>query len=819
VKASEERYRALVAASTALVWRAAPDGSVLEGWGWNDYWGEFPDEFKGHGWVEQIHPDDRDQVLSIWQGAVASGTCPPLEYRIRRIGGAYRWAHIRTVPLKNPEGSIREWVGTLTDIHERRETVAALNKSEERLRLAVESTGLGIWDHDFVSDKGWWSEGKKATLGLAEDHPIGLEVLLRLVHPDDRMSFAAAVERALRPDGHGRIDEHFRILRASDGAERWVDSVGKVFFDEQGKPVRILGTLRDITERKTAIARLRSSEERFRRVAETSPNACICIDEDGQITFWNKGAENIFGYAPTEACGRSIEIVIPERFRAAHKAGLQRAAQSQGYSGRTVELTGLHRDGHEFPVEGSLSTWMEGTRRQFGALMRDISERRRNEERLYRLAHYDHLTELPNRTLLWERLTATLSAGEPLAVLLLDLDGFKTVNDTVGHEAGDHLLKQVAERLSAAVPGQATVARVGGDEFAVSLPGACDPQQAKDIAATLQGSLAEPFTVAGRTAFLGASIGIAIAPDHGRTAQEMMGNADLALYRAKEDGRNVTRLFAPMLRAQTEERQNIEVELRRAFKNGEFELHYQPQVRLEDRRIVGAEALLRWRHPERGLLSPAAFLPVLETGPLAAAVGTWAIRKACIEAAKLRAANHAIRAGVNLFSAQFRAGDLVNVVERALADTGLAPDLLELEITETTILKSNEGMVDTLKEIRNLGVGIAFDDYGTGYASLSMLKRFPLTRLKIDRGFVQNVESDSGDIGIIQAIVQLGSTFGLEVIAEGVETERQERVVRSLGCAEAQGYLYGRAMPPQEFYDRISNADADLNARLLSAIA
>lgn len=288
-----------------------------------------------------------------------------------------------------------------------------------------------------------------------------------------------------------------------------------------------------------------------------------------------------------------------------------------------------------------------------------------------------------------------------------------------------------------------------------------------------------------------------------------MVNADLALYRAKGDGRNVTRFFAPKLREQTELRQSLEVELRRAYKNGEFELHFQPQVRLEDRSVVGAEALLRWQHPERGLMSPAAFLPVLQRGPLAAAVGEWAIRIACFEAAKLKASGHDVRVGVNLFSAQVRAGDLVKVTQQALSDTGLSPEQLELEITENIILKGDEGLADMLRRLRSLGVGVAFDDYGTGYASLSMLKRLPLTRLKIDKGFVQNVQSDPGDVGIIEAILQLGRTFNLEVTAEGIETERQERILLSLGCKEAQGFLYSRAVPTEELRALLSRSDLD----------
>jgi diguanylate cyclase (GGDEF)-like protein/PAS domain S-box-containing protein len=813
---SDGRYRALIAASTALVWRSRTDGFLLEGCGWNEDFDEFARRFAGFGWVEAVHPDDRGGVLSLWDEAVTSGICPPLEYRMLRAEGEYRWVHVRATALRGADGAIQEWVGTVTDIHDQRQAAEALRESEERLRLAVDSAGLGVWDFDFRTGQEWWSGGKRAVLGVADNEPVGLPVLMTLMHPEDLPRFEEALREAKR-SGRGELQTEFRIHRASDGAMRWITSTGRTFFDADGTPVRMLGTIRDITERKQALEDLKSSEERFRQVAETSPNGCICIGETGTVTFWNKAAEEQFGYSAAEALGGSVEIIVPERFRSAHRAGVERVAKATDYAGHTVELVAQHRDGHEFPVEISISTWMEGGQRAFGALVRDVSERRAQEERLYRLAHYDHLTGLPNRTLLWARIGEALAAGGPAAVMLLDLDGFKDVNDSMGHQAGDQLLIQAAARLAAAMPEGATVARHGGDEFALCLPGIGDARAAGRIVERLQACFAEPFVVAGRSAFLAASIGIALAPEHGTCPEELMVNSDLALYGAKADGRNTSRLFAPQLRLQTQERHSLEVELRRAFREGELELHYQPQVRLADHAVVGAEALLRWRHPQRGLLMPASFLHVLKKGPLAQPVGEWAIRRACVDAASLRAAGSPIRMAVNLFSQQFRADGLVESVQRALADTGLPPELLELEVTESTILKSNETLFLTLKRLRRLGVHIAFDDYGTGYASLSMLKAFPLTRLKIDKGFVQNIVSSKGDIAIIEAIVQLGRSFDLEVIAEGVETEMQEELLQRLGCPEAQGFLYSRAVPLDGLMRFVAQGVARQTAGLMSA--
>jgi diguanylate cyclase (GGDEF)-like protein len=401
-------------------------------------------------------------------------------------------------------------------------------------------------------------------------------------------------------------------------------------------------------------------------------------------------------------------------------------------------------------------------------------------------------------------------------VLVLDLDAFKDLNDSLGHPTGDQVLQDVAARLAAILPEKSSLARLGGDEFAVLLPGEQGVGAISKVLREIRDKIAEPLSVQGRTVLLSASIGVAIAPRDGSGAEELMANVDLALFQAKAEGRNLTRFFTPPLRLVTQQRQLLNSELHRAFENGEFELHYQPQVRLADGRIAGAEALIRWRHPGGRLLPPSAFLAVLEQSPLALPVGNWIVRTACAEARHRGSTAAPIRMGVNLFAAQLMADDFVQVIADALSETGLEPNLLELEITENIILKSDEHVVLALKRLRQMGVGLAFDDYGTGHASLSMLKDFPVTRLKIDKGFIKNVETDPRDLALVQAIIQLGRTFRLDVIAEGIETRAQEKLLVSLGCSEAQGYLYGRPMPSSQLRE-VLEADRTVAQRLRGA--
>ena len=593
-----------------------------------------------------------------------------------------------------------------------------------------------------------------------------------------------------------------------------------VFTEDDRKTLNDLARLaRDRLElRRVEVAR-RDTQSRFEHVAGTSPDGIVCADAAGRITFWNAAAERMFGHPAAEAIGRPIDLIVPERMHGGHEAGLRRIAGggADQLIGRTSELIARHRDGGEFPVELSLSTWREGGEAAFGAIVRDVSERHAVEERLYRLVHLDPLTELPNRAVLRGRVEAAVADGGAAAVLMLDLDGFKEVNDGHGHAAGDAVLRLAGARLRACVGSEGIAARLGGDEFAVVLPGVGDPLVASATAEAIVRALSEPFPVEERSLRLGASVGVALSPAHGGGADDLLACADAALYRAKADGRGRSRLFTPDLREAAQRERACREGLRRAVARGEFELHYQPQVRLSDGVLTGAEALIRWRHPELGLLAPAAFLPTLEAGPHAAEVGDWVLATACAQAAAWRRAGICdFRMGVNLFGAQLARGDLVATVGRALSDTGLPGPNLELEITENIILRHDGALVDALRELRVMGVGIAFDDYGTGYASLSLLKRFPLTRLKIDRGFVQNLCENPQDAAIVRAINALSRSFGLAVIAEGIETEEQRVRLIAKGCGEAQGYLFGKPMPAQEFgtlYDLASRS-----ARSRSAI-
>jgi len=424
---------------------------------------------------------------------------------------------------------------------------------------------------------------------------------------------------------------------------------------------------------------------------------------------------------------------------------------------------------------------------------------RRGVAQIARLAHYDPLTDLPNRVLFQKSLTEALARrsrkGDQLAVHFIDLDRFKTVNDTLGHPLGDALLGEAAERLRRCVREGDTVARLGGDEFAVVQTGLSDMDGATRLAARIVTAMAAPFDLAGHQVVIGASVGVAASPSDGEDADELLKKADMALYRAKGDGRGAFHFFEQAMDEQLQARRALELDLRRALQDGEFELFYQPLYHLGDERVTGCEALLRWNHPERGMVSPADFIPLAEEIGLIAPLGEWVLRAACAEAAGWP--DH-VRLAVNLSPAQFRDRSLVATVVSALAGSGLPAQRLELEITESVLLQDNAANMTMLHDLKALGVRISMDDFGTGYSSLSYLRSFPFDKIKIDQTFVRDILHDSDALAIIKAVLDLGASMGVTTTAEGVETQAQLDALRGQGCAEIQGYFISRPAPASE---------------------
>jgi len=786
---SEERHRALLEASAMVFWTACPDGQITHGWGWRELSGQTDDEYPGQGWLNVVHPEDRERVVARWQGSLASGEFYESEFRVRHVDGAFRWVSARAVPLRNHDRTIREWVGILTDIDERKRAEAALRISEERLRLAVETTSLGIWDADLVNDQRKWPAEARQILGLSDGAPITQASLLERVHPEDRSRVEA--QFFANPAGRGEtFGGEFRIIRADNGCERWVVASGRTFFDEAGRPIRKIGTIQDITPRKRAEEALLATLKRLRLALHAG--RMVAWEQDlrtGAITSSDTALE-LFGIGP-ESPEDFLERIHPE-----DRAELEAiAAGQEGKASQTVEF-------RFFPPNGPM-LWLRTQTEKADAhrligITYDITDRKRAEEEVWRVANHDPLTGLPNRALLQRCLEDALAKahhdGTGVSLLVVDLDHFKDVNDTLGHDAGDALLRETARRLSEIVGDRGTIARLGGDEFAVVITETLTAQALSDLAHSMLEKLREPFFDMGRLLVSRASIGIARYPDHDANPAELMKDADIALYRAKADGRNRMTVYSPSFRAMIEHRVTLGKDVRLALSGGHIIPYYQPKVCLSTGKVVGLEALARWAHPRGEILTPGYFGAVFDDPEIAVAIGRQLVAAVAADVRGWigRGLNPG-RVAINLSSAEFSQPSLAEGILAALERHGISPANFEVEVTETVLLGRGADVVaETLRQFHEQGILVALDDFGTGYASLTHLKQFPVGHIKIDRSFVMNLEQDAGDEAIVAAIIGLGRNMGMQITAEGVETPGQAERLRALGCHNAQGYLFSR---------------------------
>ena len=570
---------------------------------------------------------------------------------------------------------------------------------------------------------------------------------------------------------------------------------GQIEIDSEDRCLRLgvtaFGDMLSLTV--SDVTALKRSEVSFRLLFDNNPMPMWVFDaETTKFLSVNDAAVQHYGYARETFLGMKLRQIWPQDEWATHSQALQQLGDVYNSS---RDWRHLKADGSEIHVLTFGRRVAFDGRDGYLVAVVDITERREAEARIAHMAHHDGLTNLANRDFYQERLRQALERNSHVAVMCVDLDLFKNVNDSFGHPMGDRLLKVVAERLRSEVRGENVVARLGGDEFAIVLASDVSPKQASGFAERLIGVLSARYDIDGAEIIVGASVGIAMSPGDGTTSEELLRNADMALYRAKSDGGGLHRFFESEMDRQAQKRRDLERDLRRAFANGEFELHYEPLVGISADRISGFESLLRWRNPEMGMISPAEFIPVAEDIGLIVPLGEWVLREACAEAMNWP---EDIKVAVNLSPAQFRSRNLVQAVVSALAHSGLSPRRLELEITESVFLAETEANLAILHQLRELGVSISLDDFGTGYSSLSYLRSFPFDKIKIDRSFVQGIAERTDCVAIVRAISGLGRSLNITTTAEGVETVDQLDWLRAEGCNEVQGFLFSAARPAAE---------------------
>lgn len=693
-----------------------------------------------------------------------------------------------------------EWTAWPPD----QDAAAAAREEETRWRFALEGLDQGLWDWDMATDRVYFSPGWKALLGYADDE-IGehFDEWRRRVHPEDLPRAFAALEAYVR--GERPIYEAEMRMLGKDGGWRWILARGKVMVRHaDGTPARMIGTHADITVHRESEAKLRLAAAVF----ESTVEGVVTTDALGRITAVNRAFTDITGYGEEEVVGRTPRMLRSGRHDDEfYRAMWDELTQRGSWSG---EIWNKRKSGVEYPEWLTISAVLDERNRvsHYVGVFSDISSIKRSEEELKRLAYQDSLTGLPNRLLLLDRINHAIRraarTSARFAVLFIDLDRFKNINDTLGRQTGDELLMAVAWRIGQRLRAEDTLSRLGGDEFILLMEEISSEQQAAQLARDLLRLLSKPYQVAGHDIFLSASIGISLHPEDGDDAETLIKHADTAMYRAKEGGRNGYQFYTREQSVAAFQRFSLEAALHRALERGEFELHYQPQMDLASGRVTAMEALLRWRHPDIGLIPPDQFIPVAEETGLILPIGEWVLHTACVEALQCQAlCGEALTVAVNLSPLELQRGEPVERIQRVLASSGLDPGLLELEITESSAMRRGEESIAMLHQLTALGVRLAIDDFGSGYSNLGYLKRLPVSTLKIDRVFIRDLPGGAEDAAITRAIIALGHSLNLRVLAEGVETPEQRDFLKALGCDMQQGFLLARPLPFAQAVERV----------------
>jgi diguanylate cyclase (GGDEF)-like protein/PAS domain S-box-containing protein len=746
------------------------------------------------------HPEDRDASRAV-KDRLLSGPdeslSPVMEKRYLRKDGTTVWTLVTVTSVRDAGGGPDYFVVVVEDITERKEAEAALQDSQEKLRTAIASGNIGLWDWDIGTNKVFYSREWKSQLGY-DDHEIADDVREweRLMHPDDAKNAYAMVESCWK-DAAAEYRVEFR-MKHKNGTWRWVLAQGSVHRDAQGTPRWMVGCHVDITERKHAEEQLHLSAKVFESIAD----GVMVTDARRKLVSVNNSFTKLTGYTAGEALGQTPGFLRSGRHDAAFYEAMWRQIDEAGHW--HGEIWNRRKDGAIYPELLSITALRNGGGEisNYVGVFNDISNLKRYEERLQHLAHHDALTGLPNRVLYQDRFREAIGRARRhetgIGVLFVDLDRFKAINDSLGHAVGDLLLQGVAERLIAIIRDTDTVARLGGDEFAILIEDLRDTGDAAVVSQKLLDSLGRPFQLAGHELYISASIGITCYPQDGTDTETLLKNADTAMYRAKSEGRNAYQFFSPDMNAHALENLLMTNNLRLALERNEFVLHYQPRCELRTGRIAGVEALIRWRHPELGMIPPAKFIPLAEETGLIEPIGEWVLETACEQTRAWRDAGATLhRVSVNLSARQFHHPDLADRITAIVRKTGLPAHHVELELTES-LLMQNSDATSILSRLKAMGIAISIDDFGTGYSSLSYLKRFPLDYLKIDQSFVRGLPASANDAAITAAIIALARSLNLKLVAEGVETPEQRAFLESHGCDEGQGYLFSRPVAAAE---------------------
>jgi len=757
----------------------------------------FPERLLGHSVQDIFEEALAQKFLGAIACALDTRALARLEYPIE-IDGHIRWFDATVMP-RNDDQVV--WVAR--DITHAHRDAQALRESEQRFRLLAENSTDVITRLSPALDILYISPSIFHITGFKPEELAGGDPL-RMVHPDDVMGVRAAFARAL--ENPPLVETVCYRLRHRNGRTIWCESAGNTIMDEAGGVEEIHLMTRDVSSRRRVEDQLREAEARYRSIFENAVEGIFQTSPEGRYLAANPSFARIYGFdSPDELVGALSDIrrqlYIDERKRGEFISEMEQAGRVSNFEAQIRRKDGsiiwISENAREVRDDDGNLLFYEGT-------VEDVTARRSAQDQLLHDALHDRLTGLSNRALFSDRMARSFARLKRypeavFAVLFLDFDRFKNINDSLGHHAGDQLLIAIARRMESCLRPADTVSRLGGDEFAILLEDVRDETDAVVVAERVQSAMSQPFSLLGQEIFSSASIGIALAHDGYNNPEDLLRDADMAMYRAKSLGKARHELFDSGMHTRAVALLQLETDLRWAIERREFELHYQPIISLGSGRVTGFEALIRWRHPERGMVSPAEFVPIAEETGWIVPIGAWVLETACEQLARWQdelRPDPPLTMSVNLSGKQFSQPDLIGFIAEQLSRWNIAPENLKLEMTESAIMEQGQEVIERLHALRALGVKLALDDFGTGYSSLSYLHRFPLNTLKIDRSFVMRMQEGGENREIVRIIVALGQTLGLDVIAEGIEETSQLSDLRELGCQGGQGYFFSRPLVP-----------------------
>jgi len=757
-------------------------------------------ELLGEDSLKYIYSDDRENVRNQAIRCLKRESFEPYEYRFTRKDNELRYI-LETVTSIMFKGE-RATLGSFMDITERK-------MIEEKYKSILENIQEGYFEVDLAGNFTFFNDSVCRVLGYSREELIGMNNRQYTTDKENSKKVFQAYHQVYKT-GEPLKEFGWNITR-KDEAIRYIEGSISVLKDSSNKTIGFRGVTHDVTERKHAQEALRQSEEKYRSILENIQEAYFEVDLTGNFTFFNDSLCRITGCSMEELIGTNYKQFSDEEnskkaFQAFNKV-FKTAKPIEGFDWLIIRKNGSKRY-----IEASVSLKKDsaGNPAGFKGVIRDITERKRIEQELNHMATHDVLTGLPNRLMFSQLLNHAIQSAQrnkkQLAVFFIDLDRFKTINDSLGHEAGDLLLKEMALRFKQSLRNVDVVGRLGGDEFIILIEDFNGLKQVETLAHKILATVIKPMILMGEECRVTASIGISTYPQDGQDEQSLMKNADIAMYFAKEEGKNNYQFYSENIKSMSNERLTIETNLRHAMERNEFSLDYQAKLDLRTRAISGVEALLRWNNPYLGPITPTQFIPIAEETGMIVPIGRWVIKTACAQnVAWQQQGLPSVCMAVNLSLRQLMNENILEDIKNILNETGMSPDLLELEITESMVMHKPERLIPILTKIKDMGVRLAIDDFGTGYSSLAQIKNFPINTLKVDRSFIRNLPQDSNNKAITEAVIIMGKSLKLTVVAEGVETKEQERFLQEQICDEMQGFYFSKPIGPDHFADLLRN--------------